>query len=43
MFYDIRIEPKEWMSFEQIKEIIENAFDKHGGLTSESVEYLNHD
>lgn len=42
-FYDIRIEPKKEMNFERIKEIIENAFKEHGGLTVEGVEYLNHD
>jgi hypothetical protein len=43
MFYELRIEPKEFMSWEKIQAIIEEAFEKHGGLSAEGVEFINKD
>ena len=43
MFYDIRIEPRKDMNFEEIRTIIQNAFAAHGGLYEEGIECLNID
>lgn len=43
MFYDIRIEPKKDMEWEEIQKIIKEAFEKHGGLSIEGVEFLGKD
>ncbi len=41
--YELRIEPKGSMTFEKVKSIIENAFERHGGLSVEGIECLNID
>lgn len=43
MFYDVRVEPKKDMSWEEIRKIITKAFEEHGGLSAEGVEFLGKD
>lgn len=46
MYYEIRIEPKdpnEDMTWEKIQQIIQEAFEKHGGLFRDGLQLLNVD
>jgi len=43
LYYELRIEPKQDMNWEKIQAIIKEAFEKHGGLSIEGVEFLNKD
>ncbi len=43
MFYEIRIEPKQDMTWDEVQKIIKKAFEKHGGLYSDGLELINSD